>query len=302
MANGYIFGSQLNESGKSEGHFLQVGRVKSIVLGPYKGDTKQRDPDYGSPADIGKIKYELLYSPLGTSKSQEVSEPAWPIFNFIKQFPVVNEIVLILYGPGEGLNDKASNQQFFYFPPYQLWNHANHSAFPNMAEYSKYLKQFVNEAGYPGSKTKGSSLPLGYTFQENQSVKNLQPFEGDIILQARFGQSIRFGSTVPVMKKNNTWSNSGNNGDPITIIVNGQGQSKTLTKFDPIVEDINKDKSSIYLTAGQEINLQDLSLFPLDSFKVYINIINNAVELVKPPISDEILSAQFQDENNINNV
>lgn len=295
---GYIFGPELNENGKSSGHFLQVGRVKSIVLGPYKGNTTQKDPDYGSPADIGKIKYELLYSPLGTSKSQEVSEPAWPIFNFLKQYPIVNEIVLILFGPSEGLNDKASNQQFFYFPPYQLWNHANHSAFPNMSEYAEYLKQYSNEAGYAGSKTKGSSIPLGYTFEENQEVKNLQPFEGDILLQARFGQSIRFGSTVPVMKKSNNWSNYGNNGDPITIIVNGQGQNKTLSKFDPIVEDINKDKSSIYLTAGQEINLQDINNFPLNSFGTRIDpIIQPTIELIKPSISDEIVAAKLQDQN-----
>ena len=294
----YIFGPKLNEDGKSGGHFLQIGRVKSIILGPYKGNTKQTDPDYGSPADIGKIKYELLYSPLGTSKSQEVSEPAWPIFNFLKQYPVVNEIVLILAGPTEKLNDKASNQQFFYLPPFQLWNHANHSAFPNMSEYAEYLKQYANQPGYAGSKTKGNSMPLGYTFEENQEVKNLQPFEGDTILQARFGQSIRFGSTVPVMKNSNNWSNSGNNGDPITIIVNGQGKSSTSNKFDPIVEDINKDKSSIYLTAGQEINLEDINLFPLRSFKKKIDVITQPVlQISKPPISDEIISAQFQDQN-----
>ena len=298
-----LFGPELNENGQSEGNLLQIARVKSIVLGPYKGNTKEVDPDYTSPADIGKIKYELLYSPLGTSKSQNVSEPAWPIFNFLKQYPVVNEIVLVLVGPGEGLNEKASNQQFFYFPPYQLWNHANHSAFPNMAEYSQYLKQFSNKPGYEyeAAAIKEQSLPLGYTFEENQEVKNLQPFEGDTILQARFGQSIRFGSTVPVMKKSNNWSNSGNNGDPITIIVNGQGTNRTLTKFDPIVEDINKDKSSIYLTAGQEINMEDLNLFPLASFRKFINpIIQNAIEVVKPPISNEIVSAQLQDQNSNN--
>jgi hypothetical protein len=296
-----IFGPDENQNGQTEGNLLQIGRVKSIVLGPYKGNTKDVDPEYTSPADIGKIKYELLYSPLGTSKSQNVSEPAWPIFNFLKQYPVVNEIVLVLVGPGEGLNDRASNQQFFYFPPYQLWNHANHSAFPNMAEYSQYLKQFSNKPGYEGSTLKGQSLPLGYTFEENQEVKNLQPFEGDTILQARFGQSIRFGSTVPVMKKSNNWSNSGNNGDPITIIVNGQGKNRTLTKFDPIVEDINKDKSSIYLTAGQEINIEDINLFPLASFRVFIDpIVQPTIELIKTPISDEITSAQLQDQNSNN--
>ena len=68
--------------------YFQIARVKSIVLGPYKGNSQERDPDYGSPIDIGKIKYELLYSPLGTSKSQGVSEPAWPI--------VINNLLLFL--------------------------------------------------------------------------------------------------------------------------------------------------------------------------------------------------------------
>jgi hypothetical protein len=102
------------------------------------------------------------------------------------------------------------------------------------------------------------------------------------------------------MKNSNNWSNSGDNGDPITIIVNGQGNTSNLSKFDLKVEDINKDKSSIYLTAGQEINMEDLNLFPLNSFRTNIgNIIQPPVELVKPIISDEITSAQFQDENSI---
>ncbi len=219
MADGYIFGNKFDSKvGRSIGQYFQIGRVKSIVLGPFKGNTKESDPDYGSPIDIGKIKYELLYSTLGTSKSGEVSEPAWPMFNFIRQYPVVNEIVFIIAGPTEKLNDRVSNQQYFYFPPYSLWNRANHGAFPNMSEYAQFLSQYDNIQGYSGNAVSGSSLPLGYTFQENQQVRNLQPFEGDTVIQGRFGQSIRFGSTVPVLKRDNTWSNSGKNGDPITII------------------------------------------------------------------------------------
>jgi len=296
---GYVFGNKTDSDlSKLGGQYFQIGRVKSIVMGPYIGNSTLPTPDYKNPSDIGKIKYEILYSSLSTSKSNEVSEPAWPIFSFIKQYPAVNEIVLIVAGPTDGLNDNFSRQKFFYFPPYDIWNHVNHSAFPNMSEYAKFLNKFSNQPNYQGSAVKGPKLPLGYTLQEKDNVRNLQPFEGDTILESRFGQSIRFGSTVPVMKKSNNWSNSGNNGDPITIIVNGQGQNKTLSKFDPIVEDINKDKSSIYLTAGQEINIEDLTLFPLASFRTSTGaIIQTPIELVKPPISDEIVSAQFQDEN-----
>ena len=300
MSNGYIFGPSLNaDIGQYGGQYFQIGRVKSIVLGPYKGATQERDPDYGSPIDVGKIRYEILYSTLSTSKSQEVSEPAWPMFNFLRQYPIVNEIVLIMAGPSEKLNDRASNQQFFYFPPYSLWNRANHGAFPNMEEYANFLKQFVNIQAYQGTATSGS-LPLGYTFQENQLVRNLQPFEGDTVIQGRFGQSVRFGSTVPVLKRDNTWSNSGKNGDPITIILNSQAQVSPSLKFNNMVENINKDGSAIYMTSTQEIFLEDINNFPLNSFGTPITAISQpTLRVPKPPISNEVVAPAIQDQANI---
>lgn len=294
-----IFGQELYaDRGKTTGQYFQIGRVKSIVLGPYKGNSKEPDPDYGSPADIGKIKYELLYSSLSTSRSQAVSEPAYPMSGFLKQYPSVNEIVLIIVGPSRKLNNGSDKQQLYYFPPFALWGSSNHNAFPNLDELADYYKNYVNKPGYSGNATSGS-LPLGYTFQEND-VKNLRPFEGDIIMQSRFGQSIRFGSTVPVMKDYNTWSQSGKNGSPVTIITNSQGQRKTVTPFDPIVEDINKDGSAIWMTSTQEVNLEDINAFPLNSFGVGINpIVQNVVKLQQLPTSDETISAQFQDENSI---
>lgn len=285
-------------AGRNSGYYFQIGRVTSIVLGPFKGNTKERDPDYRSPNDIGKIRFELKYSPLSTSRSREVSEPAYPMSAFVKQYPVVNENVLIIVGPSRKLNDGADKQEYFYFPPYALWRNPNHNAFPNMDEYADFLNQTVNRPGYSGNAVSGS-LPLGYTFQENKNVKNLRPFEGDIILQSRFGQSIRFGSTVPVMKDFNTWSQSGNNGSPITIISNNQGARKTLTPFDPTVEDINRDGSAIWMTSTQQVNLQDINTFPLNSFGGGINpIVQDVVKLQQLPVSDEVISAQFQDENN----
>lgn len=292
-----MFGENLQaDRGKTRGQYFQIGRVKSIVLGPYKGNTKEIDPDYGSPNDIGKIRYELLYSSLSTSKSQAVSEPAYPMSGFLKQYPSVSEIVLIIVGPSRKLNDGSDKQQQYYFPPFALWGSSNHNAFPNLDELADYYNNYVNKPGYSGNATSGS-LPLGYTLQE-KDVKNLRPFEGDIILQSRFGQSIRFGSTVPVMKDFNTWSQSGNNGSPITIITNSQGERKTITPFDPIVEDINRDGSAIWMTSTQQVNLQDINSFPLNSFGTGINpIVQNVVKLQQLPTSDETISAQFQDEN-----
>lgn len=301
MTDGYIFGNRFDSKvGRSIGQYFQIARVKSIVLGPYKGGSEERDPDYGSPVDIGKIKYELLYSPLGTSKSQEVSEPAWPMFGFMRQYPIVNEIVFIVTGPTEKLNDRIYNQQYFYFPPYSIWNRANHGAFPNMNEYANFLQQYSNVQGYPGTAITGSTLPLGYTFQENQQVRNIRPFEGDTIIQGRFGQSVRFGSTVPKLKRDNTWSNSGENGDPITIILNSQRQENQAFKFNNIVENINKDGSAIYMTSTQEIFLEDVNNFPLNSFNVPITAVSQPVVRTQSlPISNEVLSPSEQDRASI---
>lgn len=301
MAEGYIFGDKFDVSKRSGlGQYYIIGRVKKVVLSPFIANTKLPDPDYTGPSDIGKIKYEIVYSTLSTSVSREVSEPAYPIFNFIKHYPTYGEIVLIFPGPSPSLNDKVSRQQFFYFPPYDLWNHANHGAFPNLSEYAKYLNtQYSNKPTYSGTDPASNvKLPLGKTLEEKEDVHNLRPFEGDTIFQARFGQSIRFGSTVPVMRDFNTWSRSGNNGSPITIISNSQGKRTNISPLDNIVEDINKDGSAIWMTSTQQIDLEDINMFPLASFGVSINpIVQNIVKLQQLPTSDEVISAQFQDEN-----
>ena len=313
MSTGYTFGNKFDSSlGFSKGQYFQIGRVKSVVLGQNTPFGK-KDPNYKSPSDVGSIKFELLYSPYSTSKSREVSEPAHPIWYFIKQIPLVNEIVLIIVGPSIKLNDGATKQQYYYMPAYGMWKNPNHNAFPNMDEWAEYLNSSANKPGYSGNATESKPLPLGYTFEENPEIKDLQPFEGDTIIQARFGQSIRFGSTVSVLSDENTWSkNSPNlaklnetteiskrtkNGDPITIITNRQGKRVVRNKFDSIVEDINKDGSSIYLTSTQEIDLKDLYNFPLNSFRTSIKspIVTNAVNLSKKPISNQFTSADSQD-------
>ena len=89
-------------------------------------------------------------------------------------------------------------------------------------------------------------------------------FEGDKIIEGRWGNSMRLGSTV----KNtpNTWSSTGENGDPITIIRNGQG-NQTDEGWIPTIEDINNDDTSIYFTSTQKIPLEASSINDYFSYK-----------------------------------
>lgn len=298
---GYLFSNKTSgDASVKNGQYFQIGRVKSIVLGPKIAGTNQADTDYVSSADIGKIRYEILYSPLATSVSERVSEPAYPMSGFLKQYPLVGEIVLIMSGPSPGLNDKFSKQKYFYFPPYALWGDSHHNAFPNLAEYGKFVNRYSNNPGYSGESTNDVKFPLGSTFVEKDDIKNLQPFEGDVILQSRFGQSIRFGSTSKKDKLSNNWSNSGEDGDPITIILNKQGQRPEISKFDAIVENINRDGSAIYMTSTQEIFLEDINSFPLKSFGTGVSTIVQPVYTApKLPTSTFGISAADQDKNSI---
>lgn len=267
-----------------------IGRVKSIAL-------KEGDDGWENPMDMGKITFQLVYSSISISLGADAAvQPAYPMFNFVRQYPLLNEMVLVIPGPTEALNDARSRQKFFYYPPYALWNKSNHGAFPDLREWEEFVNTKVNQPSYSGAAVQPPRLPLGKTFKENTQIRDLQSFEGDCILQARSGQSIRFGSTVPEMKDMNKWSSSGNSGDPITIIQNSQGPRPGVPDYKTITEDINKDGSAIYLTTTQEI-VMDIGLFPLNSFGNNI-FTENVAMLANVPTSNYAESAQQQDQNN----
>jgi len=289
----YLFGQSSDGSlGKSKGSFFIIGRVKSIVLGPENYDGSLND-DYKTPSDIGKIRYEIMYTNINISNANNMTQPAYPIFSFIKQYPVVSEIVYIVPGPDSDLNDSINRQGYYYFPPYNLWNSTNHNAFPNLQEYSEYLKNQYTKPEYQGSNKNNEvpDLPMGYTFSENSNVKEIRAFEGDSIIESRFGQSIRFGSTTINSKKLNNWSNSGDAGSPILIIKNGQGNILNKDSFSTIVEDLNRDNASIYMTSGQELNINNLGDFPLNSFYDYSKVI----------VQDSGSYPVYKNDNNLSN-
>lgn len=92
--------------------------------------------------------------------------------------------------------------------------------------------------------------------------KQLRPFEGDYIIQGRYGNTIRFGGTPADRnaEDNTSWATkkAGQPGDPIITIrlsnetVKPNKADKEL--FD--IEDINEDAASIYLTSTQEIPIK----------------------------------------------
>lgn len=88
--------------------------------------------------------------------------------------------------------------------------------------------------------------------------KQLTPYEGDFILQGRFGTSIRFGSTqlnAPPSPNGFTWSDpkgSGVSGDGI-IVIRADREYTTDNTNSYTQEDVDFDDSSIYIATSQKI-------------------------------------------------
>ena len=78
----------------------------------------------------------------------------------------------------------------------------------------------------------------------------MQPFPGDLLFEGRQGQSVRF---TGYPHKSNPFVDDENKTLPLTIISNGQ--IETESGVDHIVEDVNEDYSSIYLTSNHTIPL-----------------------------------------------
>ena len=209
--------------------------------------------DFQSTEDIGTIFYKPIesYGHNHYEFDTKRSSPAKPLFSFIKNYPLRHEIVLIITSQA---NDHKLQTTDYYFPTLNIWNDPHHNAYPfgPLAERPTY--QNTENGLSEQEDTEEHSLILGNYFKEIEGLKPLLPYEGDVILEGRFGNSIRFGSTVnnTEISRTNKWSKGGEIGDPITIIRNGQ--STNFNKSAYIVEEINEDNSSIYLTSNQQLS------------------------------------------------
>ena len=213
--------------------------------------------EYGNYDSIGTIFYSDLEGNIPNVNPKD-APTASPLFSYLKYYPLINEIVLVLTTNDRNIYD-GKQKTTYYLPQVNMWGHPHHNALPTVKgleseQTSDDYKQ--TEAGLVRQvEDGGTDITLGNYFQEKLNIKPLLPYEGDLILEGRFGNSIRFGSTniSSDISDPNGWSNSGNTGDPITIIRNGQSSALNEKGWLPTTEDINGDASSIYLTSNQRI-------------------------------------------------
>jgi len=212
-------------------------RVKDIIL----DENHSYFSTYGEWSSIGMVLIEDVTNP---SENDNAIRVAYPLFPNIKHYPLLNEIVAVIDLPDNKLEEAGNSKISYYFPPINIWGNPHHNSIPGSSNPPPSLNK-SNSQILGGSTNKAvdetNELKLGDTFIEQSNINPLKPFEGDYIIEGRFGQSLRFGSSEGV--------------SAITKIRNGQGE-ETSEGWNTIEEDINLDKASIYLTSNQQVNLE----------------------------------------------
>jgi hypothetical protein len=233
----------------------KVGKVYAIILNE-QSVPQQVWINNGGWAGVGTILYaeyrEDTELPLEELTDQQLIElpTALPLYPNQKYFPLPGEIVILMDLPSAPSPITNKTEESYYVSVINAWNSPQFNGL------------FLNE----------DKEVLYNAFTQNPDFRGLQTFEGDYLLEGRFGNSIRFGSTNRVGSQDlSPWSTNPNEleNNPITLITN-QHNSK-LSNSDLYVENINKDGASVYLTSNQSI--------PLDTGNISFSNITNPINV-----------------------
>lgn len=213
------------------GSSTEYGRVLDVIL----------DMSHPKVKSLGGTQalYGVYYQPLfldAEDDLENVQEDPQLRFAYcgkqvVRQIPVKNEIVRIetrissVVSEEDFESDGKTNKQY-WVEIIPLWNTPHLNIYPD--------------------KPHQSNPDLGKDFKENQDIKPLQLNPGDVSIEGRHGQSLRFGGTKSSVSK---FVEESSNGKPYTILRNGQAPCSDDTCF----EDVDKDDSSIYLTSDHKV-------------------------------------------------
>ncbi len=235
-------------------------RVIDIIL-------NENHPQYNSslgPSQIGSIIAQGVTPDSVTVQNVFTASPS---NSNIKQLPLVNEYVYVYKVPSP---NRPSGKWVYDPQPVSLYSglSPNANAYPDLlsnptpdsqnVDYTQVENGAFNVVDpNPVEISLNSGVnPSQDTFIEKGNIHPLTQFAGDITYEGRWGQSIRFGSTtIPVNSPSllNDWSSEGNNGDPILLIRNGQSPNVSDFGVEPVIENLNDDLSSLYLTSYQKL-------------------------------------------------
>ena len=203
---------------------------------------------------VGAIKGRMVNS----QHKQPESRLGWiqPMDANIKQYPLIGEYVIV----GRYLG------RYYYAQTINMLGSPNSNSYPGYSgdkasltdnTTRRHAHNRSREVGATKTPNKAASgdVTVGDPFVPNPLIRQLQPTFGDVIFNGRFGQSIRFGSNSDTLEPN------------ILIragqLTDAEAFGKTADVDDlkdnankPVMEDINADGSSLWITSDQEVPLE----------------------------------------------
>lgn len=214
-------------------------------------------PDYlPDGSNIGMVRVRFI--PGDRSVPLEKLNWAASLDTSIREYPLKGELVLVFYSLG----------RLFYTRRVNVTNKVTESSWPGLrtgfspklSEQDKSDSALLASAGGTSYRPWGKKqkFTLGDEFSENPDVRMIRPNEGDLIIQGRFGNTVRFGSSL--------FSNpSTSTPQPNLLLSVGQSTNREMSTqargaFSLVYEDINKDKSSIWMVANERVVLNPATI------------------------------------------
>lgn len=159
-----------------------------------------------------------------------------PFNSYVIEVPLVGEIVEVFY------NNGLFCYKRIYTPILNFGNADANRASTDINTAGDY--KTVRETGITNRQS-ATNKQIGLYFKPQQA-NLLKLYEGDTLIQSRFGQSIRFSA----------YNNPDNEYSPTIVIRNKQNEKSIVDKklFDIIEEDINRD-GSIILMASEKYKI-----------------------------------------------
>lgn len=207
---------------------------------------------YGGTTGIGTIECERI---IGNNIYKTNIITARPLDSNFRRYPLVGEIVKIEKAPSF-FNQSYRNQyeeSYYYSDIIGTWDTVEHNITPfsddlRRSNTNKTDRYISSKNGILESENNNGNNFI-QDIKESGNIKRLQPLPGDISIQGRFGNSIRFSSSN-IRNNSSPWN--GEDGKPVLIIRNGQSNE---VDNDIIYEDVNNDGSSIYMIDGHKLNI-----------------------------------------------
>tara|TARA_Y100000356_G_scaffold133968_1_gene142157 strand:- start:259 stop:1596 length:1338 start_codon:yes stop_codon:yes gene_type:complete len=224
---------------------LEEAEVMQVVLNP--GDT-----GYMHGGDVGRIKARYVNSEQNVHQND--LKWAYPMNPNFRCYPIVGEIVVMADYLGKR----------YYMHTINKRNSVNNNFYPGLSmNRLSGLATKGNSAEYKSNSAAGggASLPTSdiiskvyKTFVPNNAILPTKVGQGDLVIDGRFGQSIRMsgaGRKDDQYKSPNMFFRVGQrlSSDDPTGFLNKMGFGK------PLSENINDDGTSLYMTTNEKIGL-----------------------------------------------